>query len=177
MAESTHPSRPSEDDLPFVPDSSPKPARAGSAVIPDDKWYNLRFNYFDTHGKIQDGYAYQVGRNTGWSYWDYISATPSDGPVAKFKKDLVQGNRMHLKTDDGYFLSCRAAPRLWLYRSSQYPIGWEIVDGKLYTDYHDGAVGAVHCDSSVMLVPDAYYMCVDATPALINCEWVLASPQ
>jgi hypothetical protein len=172
--ESTTSSGPTADDLPFVPAGDPKPARAGSVGILDDKWYNLKFKYQDDKGNLQDGFAYYVGTNPNWAFWDYISATHSNGPVGKFKKDSVRGNRMVLKTDDGYFLSCRAGPRYWLYRSSEYPIGWEIVDGKLYTDYHDAAVGAEYHG---VVVPDAYYMRVGGAPALINCEWVLASPQ
>jgi len=176
MTETSQPSGPSADDQPFVPTGSPKPVRAGSVSIPDDRWYNLKFNYYDTDGKIQSGYAYYVGRDATWQYWDYISATQSNGPVARFRKVPIEGkgNRVHLKTDDGYFLSCRAWPRYWLYRSSAYPIGWEIVEGKLYTDYHDGAVGAEY---QGVIVPEAYYMRVGSTPALFNCEWVLSPTQ
>ena len=54
------------------------------------------------------------------------------------------------------------------------PLGWEIVDGKLYTNYHDGAVGAEY---QWIIVPEAYYLRVDRSPVLTNCEWVLASSQ
>lgn len=145
-----------------------------SHVLPDDKWYNLKFNYEDTDHNIQTGYAYFVGVNPSWSFYDYISATLSNGPMAKFKNVKTEGNRMQLKMQDGNYLSCRAEPRLWLYRSSAYPIGWEIVDGKLYTDNHNGAVGAVY-DSGA--VPTAYYLGVNKSPELTNCEWILASPQ
>jgi hypothetical protein len=174
MADSTKQSGPSQDDLPFVPQGNPLPPRAGSMIIPDDRWYNLKLNYQDTSGNIQSGYAYFLGVNPTWSFWDYISATPSNGPMARFKKASVEGNRMRLEMQDGNYLSCRAVPRLWVYRSSAYPLGWEIVDGKLYTDYHDGAVGAEY---NSVLVPEAYYLRVDGSPVLTNCEWVLASPQ
>jgi len=175
MAESTHSPEPSKDDKPFVPEGEPKPARAGSVAIPYDKWYNLKLSYVDRHGNVQGGYAYYLGVNPTWSFWDYMSTSQSNGPVGRFQKVPIpgKGNRVQLKTDDGYWLSCRAAPRLWLYRSSAYPVGWEIVDGKLYTDYHDGPVGAVFHH---VLVPEAYYLCVAAEPTVFNCEWVL-SPQ
>jgi hypothetical protein len=175
MNESSSALSPTEHDQPFVPEGPRQASRAGSVALPDDDWYNLKFNYYDSQGKLQSGFAYYVGRNATWQYWDYISATPSNGPVAKFRKDSSEGNFMYLKTDDGYFLSCRAAPRLWLYRSSAYPIGWEIADGKLYTDYHAGAVGVVDVTNPV--VPSAYYMQVDAESKIFNCEWIRASTQ
>lgn len=176
MDESTVPSGPSTDDQPFVPDGNPLPARPNAVVIPDDRWYNLKLDYYDTKGNLQSGAAYYVGTGSGWMYWAYISTTYSNGPMAKFKKVKTEGNRMKLETSDGYYLSCRAAPRLWLYRSySNYAVGWEIVDGKLFTDYHDGPVGAVYYQYGA--VPEAYYMRVDQNPAVINCEWVLAPDQ
>lgn len=176
MAESTRPSAPSADDQPFVPEGEPRPPRAGSVVPPDDRWYNLKLSYIDKDGKAESGFAYYVGRNPTWSFWDYISTTASNGPKARFQKVAItgKGNRVQLKTDDGYWLSCRAVPRLWLYRSSAYPLGWEIVGGNLYTDYHDGAVGAVY---EHVLVPEAYYMRVDNSPPVFNCEWVLSPEQ
>ena len=61
-------------------------------IIPDDRWYNLKFNYQDTRGNIQSRYAYFVGQNPAWSFWDYISATISNGPMARFKKVSTEGN-------------------------------------------------------------------------------------
>jgi hypothetical protein len=165
---------PSKDDGPYVPDGNVLPLRAGSAVLPDDRWYNLKFNYEDADHQIQTGYAYFVGEKATWSFWDYISATASNGPMAKFKKVKTEGDRMQLEMQDGNYLSCRAAPRLWLYRSSAYPVGWEIVDGKLYTDWHNGAIGVQYHS---IAVPAAYYLGVNTSPELTNCEWVLASPQ
>jgi hypothetical protein len=40
--------------------------------------------------------------------------------------------------------------------------------------HHNGAVGAEYDSSGV---PEAYYLRVDGSPVLTNCEWVLASPQ
>ncbi len=162
---------PSDDDQPFVPNGETLAPREGSQVLPDGKWYNLKFNYVDTNNKLQSGYAYFVGTEASWQYWDYICATPSNGPLAKFKKVSSEDSRMHLQTQDGNYLSCRAAPRLWLYRSSAYPVGWEIVGGKLFTDYHSGPVGAVYHG---VMVPQTYYMCVGG-PELTNCEWVEAT--
>ena len=78
---------------------------------------------------------------------------------------------MHLELQDGNYLSCRAGPRFWIYRSSAYPVGWEIVNGQLFTDYQSGPAGTVH---HWVAVPDAYYMCIGGNP-LRNCEWVKAT--
>lgn len=160
---------PSSDDQPFVPEGQPLPERKGSQVLPENKWYNLKLVYIDDDGNPQSGVAFFVGDKPSWSFWDYISATPSNGDKAKFKNVSTNGNRMQLELQDGNYLSCRAAPRLWLYRSTaNYSVRWEIVDGQLFTDYHDGPVGTTH---EWVLVPDAYYMRVGGTP-LKSCEWV-----
>lgn len=164
---------PSKDDKPFEPKGGPLPPRSGSQALPENKWYYLKLQYVDDNGKVQDSFAYFVGNQASWSFWDYISATPSNGDKAKFKNVSSDGNRMQLQLQDGNYLSCRAAPRLWLYRSTQgYSVRWEITGGQSFTDYHDGPVGTSH---ERIAVPDAYYMRVgDGTP-LINCEWVEAT--
>ncbi|WP_339471635.1 MULTISPECIES: hypothetical protein [unclassified Pseudomonas] len=162
---------PAADDQPFVPDGPPLTSRGGSQSPPDDEWLNLELEYIDDDGKVRKGHAYFVGTNPTWSFYDYISATASNGPKAKFKKVSNDGNFLVLETQDGNYLSCRAAPRWWVYRSSAYPLGWEIVDGKLYTNYHDGAVGTVHQRNGA---PDAYYLRVNGGNTLTNCKWVKA---
>lgn len=162
---------PSADDQPFVPDGKPLPPRAGSQALPDGEWFNLQLEYLDDSGKRISSFAYFVGTNPTWSFWDYISANASNGPKAKFKKVSSEGNQMVLELQDGNYLSCRAAPRLWLYRSSAYPLGWEIVNGQLYTNYHAGAVGTVHQRNGA---PDAFYMKVDGGDTVTNCKWVIA---
>lgn len=176
MADPTAFTGPTADDQPFTPDGNKLPARANAAVIPDDRWYNLKFDYHDRHGNHTSGYAYDIGTNPSTSFWDYISATPISGPMSKFKKVGTEGNRMYLQMADGNYLSCRAAPRLWLYRTNAwaYAVGWEIVDGKLYTDYHAGAVGAEY---HTALVPTTYYLQVEGDHPMFNCEWVLAEDQ
>ena len=121
---------PSKDDKPFEPKGGPLPPRSGSQALPENKWYYLKLQYVDDNGKVQDSFAYLVGNQASWSFWDYISATPSNGDKAKFKNVSSDGNRMQLQLQDGNYLSCRAAPRLWLYRSTQgYSVRWEITGG------------------------------------------------
>lgn len=162
---------PASDDQPFVPVGEPLAPRNGSQAFPEGEWFNLQLDYVDDTGKTVTSYAYFVGSNPTWSFWDYISATPSNGPKAKFKKTSSNGNLATLEMQDGNYLSCRANPRRWVYRSSAYPVGWEIVDGKLYSNFHDGAVGSVHDRAGV---PDAFYLKVDGGNTLTNCKWVKA---
>ncbi|WP_455826752.1 hypothetical protein [Pseudomonas graminis] len=160
-----------ENDKPFEPKGDPLPQRSGSQALPKNKPYYLKLEYVDDNGKVQSGFAYFVGNQASWSFWDYMSATPSNGDKAVFKNVSSDGGRMQLELQDGNYLSCRAAPRLWLYRSTAaYSVRWEIVNGQLFTDYHEGPVGTSH---ERVAVPDAYYMRVGGTP-LRNCEWVEA---
>lgn len=163
---------PSNDDQPFIPEGAPLPARGSSQALPENKWYNLKLDYTDDNGKVRSSWAYFVGNQASWSFWDYMSATPSNGDKAKFKNVSTEDNRMQLEMQDGNYLSCRAAPRLWLYRSTaHYSVRWEIVNGQLFTSYHEGPVGTSH---EWVLVPDAYYLRVGGTP-LTNCQWVEAA--
>jgi hypothetical protein len=100
---------PSKDDKPFEPKGGPLPPRSGSQALPENKWYYLKLQYVDDNGKVQDSFAYFVGNQASWSFWDYISATPSNGDKAKFKNVSSDGNRMQLQLQDGNYLSCRAS--------------------------------------------------------------------
>ncbi|TFY89114.1 hypothetical protein DYL59_13140 [Pseudomonas kairouanensis] len=164
-------SAPAPDDQPFEPEGKPLASRSGSQAFPDGEWFNLQLDYVNDKGQTVTSYAYFVGTNATWSFWDYISATASNGPKAKFKKDSSDGDFAVLKLQDDNYLSCRANPRRWVYRSLAYPLGWQIVDGKLYTNYHDGPVGTVH---QRVAVPDAFYLKVDGGDTLTNCKWVKA---
>ncbi len=170
MSDSTLPSK---DDQPIEPGYTPVSSHTGNKELPPNKNFNLKCVYIDDNGNPQSSYAYFVGTNATWSFWDYMSATPSNGPRAKFKNVSCDGSKMTLELQDGNYLSCRAAPRLWLYRSTMGDsVRWEIINGQLFTDYHAGPVGTTHDRAAV---PDAYYMRVGGGDPLRNCEWVEAA--
>jgi hypothetical protein len=71
--------------------------------------------------------------------------------------------------NDGNRLSVKATG--WLYRSSEYPLGWQVIDNKLYTDYWPGPAGYAYRST---LVTPAYYMGMDLP--VFTCELVPTSP-
>jgi hypothetical protein len=69
--------------------------------------------------------------------------------------------------DNGNVLSLKATG--WVYRSSEYPIGWKIVDNQLFNSYWGGAVGS---EWRQAFVPDCIYMGNGLPP--FTCELVPA---
>lgn len=146
----------SADDGPFVPTGEPKPFPAGEVFKAEaDTWYNLLVHYKDwDSGNPISGLMYPMAPNAWHPYWDYMTLGSSQGgsPPAKFK---LWGTRAPYQwvLDDGNFLSVKATG--WVYKSSAYPLFWEIVDNSLYNSYWDGPVGYSFRSG---LEPNAYYM-------------------
>jgi hypothetical protein len=173
MTEPQSPSAaPSPDDQAFVPSSEPNPVPAGVAFKADpDKWYYLRITYQDDTGKTVTGRAYKIGPNPSTSFWDYMAVSQYDSEGAKFKLHQLHPYKDgwdKWEIDDGNWLSVKATG--WIYRSSEYPLGWKIVDGKLYNTYWSGAAG---CQHNRFFVSDAYYMGQGLLPEF-TCELVEA---
>jgi hypothetical protein len=140
----------------FVPSGPPQPLMAGEAfVAAPDTWYNLLVTYKDRRGNKTEGLMYPLGSNPSTSFYEYmvLGSSPDGLPPMKVKLHPPDANgwstwEMH----DGNYLSLKATG--WLYRSSHYPIGFRIVDGRLYNAYWGGPAGSTWRDA---FVPSACY--------------------
>lgn len=142
---------PSSNDQPFVTSGQPGQLPAGKALeTAPEKWYYLKANFVDDHGKAVTGYAYPVGQNAATSFWDYVvlSAGGPGKSALKFKLDAPDSQgwqKWSIHDDDSnsnYHLSCKATG--WLYRASEYDVKFRIIGGKLYCNYWKGAVGSTY---------------------------------
>ena len=165
------PADPSPNDQPFVASGSPNPLPSGTVVKSDpNTWYNLKATYTNTSGNTVVGYARSIGSNPSTSFWDYMElADTTPAGAAKFKLHPRNDGWAEWEINDGNRLSVKATG--WVYRSSAYHTGWQVVDGKLYNDYWAGPVGYAH---RRILVSDAYYMGMDLP--VFTCELVPTSP-
>src|SRR3954447_8231190 len=164
----------SADDQPFVPTDEPRPLPAGEAFNADpNTWYHLRVHYKDDNGNPAVGLMYPLGTNPSRSFWDYQVLGSGDGSSGPTKikvhpPDPTGWSRWEL--DDGNWLSIKATG--WIYRSSAYPIGWQIMkdaegNSRLYNNYWAGEAGY---DWRGGAVPDACYMGMKLS--LFTCELV-----
>jgi hypothetical protein len=160
----------SADDEPFVPSGEPKPFPAGKIFKAEaDTWYNLMAHYKDwDSGNPISGLMYPVSTNAATTYWDYqcLGYSPMGAPPTKIKMWGASAPYQWV-LDDGNFLSMKRSG--WVYRSSAYPLLWQIVDGYLHNNYWDGQVGYAFRSG---LEPNAYYMGMGQTP--FTCELVPA---
>jgi hypothetical protein len=158
---------------PFVPKGSPNELPSGEVFKADpDTWYNLVVHYTDQNGQPADGYLGPVGYNAATSYWDYMQVS---GDASKFKLHPRADGWADWEIDDGNYLSLKLTG--WAYRASDsdYRIGWQIVDGKLYNAYwsSDWNSYPAGCEYNTFLVSTAYYVGVKLENAF-TCELVPA---
>lgn len=149
---------PSPDDQAFVASGAPNPAPAGEAFEVDpEAWYNLRVMFVTKEGATVAGYASYVSRDFRMPFWDYMSLWPESvaEDISMFKLHPRSDGWAHWEIDDGNYLSLKATG--WVYRSSAYPLGWRISDGRLYNDYWNGPVGYRY-ESGGGFAAEAYYM-------------------
>lgn len=157
----------SADDRPFAATGKPNPLPEGKVFKADpNTWYNLKVQFTDETGSPAVGYFAKIGDNPSTSFWDYICLGAGAG--CKFKvhqPDAIGWSNWEI--DDGNWLSVKATG--WVYRSSAYAIGWQIVGNNLYNSYWSGIVGYEH---RRILVSEAYYVGMDLPP--FTCELVPA---
>lgn len=154
---------------PFVPSGEPRPFPAGKVFkVEADTWYNLQATYKDNDGNTVTELMYPVSTNAATTYWDYqtLGFSPMGAPPTKFKMWGDSAPYQWL-LDNGDFLSIKDSG--WIYRSSAYPLKWQIVDGYLYNNYWQGQAGYEYEDG---MEAGAYYMGMGLTP--FTCELVPA---
>lgn len=164
---------PSADDRPFVPIGDPLDLPDGVVIDSDPtKWYRLKANYVDDHGKVVSGYAYPVGTNASDSFWDYIvmAAGPAAASALRFKVETPDDkgwSRWKIHDDsrnEGYHMSCKATG--WLYRATGYDVRFKIVGEQLFCNYWSGPVGSEYRS---FLVSSGNYLGMELPP-LTACE-------
>ncbi|WP_158945996.1 hypothetical protein [Granulicella sp. S190] len=163
---------PSLDDQPFVPSGTPNQVPSEVFEADANVWYHLAVNYVDKEGKPASSFFYPLAANASTSFWDYMAFNSTSGlKPSKFKVHPAKGGYSEWEIDDGNYLCLKATG--WAYRSSEYRIGWAIVNGHLYSNYWRGPVGYRYDgDSIIAPVPRAYYIGMDL-PAF-TCELVPA---
>jgi len=167
----------SADDEPFVPTGEPRPLPAGEAFKADpNTWYHLKVHYKDDKGNPVVGLMYPLNNSFPPSFWDYqvlsglIPAVVKPSKVKVHPPDSTGWSKWEL--DDGNWLSIKATG--WIYRSSAYPIGWQIMkdaggNSRLCNNYWAGEAGY---DWKGGTAPDACYMGMKRSP--FTCELVPA---
>jgi len=146
---------PSIDDVGVVPSAEPLPLVLGEVFKADPNlWYNLRVTYTlrGDDNKKATGFLTPLAQNAATSFYEYM-VLDSGWPATKFKilkPDPIGWSIWEL--ENGEFLSLKATG--WLYRSSAYPLGFQIVDNRLYNNYRGGTAGSAWKNG---LVPSQYY--------------------